>query len=229
MSTKHQIIITGGGDSDYFKKIDRQFKKLLPAKSNIFLVPLASSRKNHAYCLHRIKETFSQLNFNHIKVCSNLKSLDYGLLTLFHAVYIDGGNTYKLTKLARESNFQKQLKKFLDEGGVVNGDSAGGILLGKYVDTAKIGDIADRNTVRLTDFSGLNLLKGWSVHCHFHPETEMGEVSDYVKERGKTLALTDKTAIYLNGKEGKVIGRGDLYIFKKKHVEIVRPGERFSL
>lgn len=223
-----QIIITGGGDSKYFKQIDRRFKKVLPPLSNIMLIPVATNRRNHSYCLKRIKETFDQLKFNKIDVCSDLKKLDYARLELFHAIYIDGGNTFKLIDEIRKSNFKNNLKKFVLKKGIINADSAGAIILGKNISSAKIGKIADKNTVNISRFQGLNLLYDYSVHCHFDPEDEMEDLIELSKKTA-VIALTEKTAIYLNNKSGEVIGLGSLYIFKNKKVKIIKPKGKFKL
>lgn len=223
-----QIIITGGGDSKFFKQIDRRFKKLLPPLSNIMLIPVATNRRNHTYCLKRIKETFDQLKFNKVDVCSELKKLDYSKLELFHAIYIDGGNTFKLIEEIRKSNLKKHLQKFIDKKGIINADSAGGIILGKSIATANIGKIADKNTVNITRFQGLNLIHNYSVHCHFDPTEEMDELIKFSK-KSSVLALTEKTAIHLNNRNGEVIGLANLYIFKNGKYRIIKPKGKFKL
>jgi dipeptidase E len=80
----------------------------------------------------------------------------------FGGIFIGGGNTYMLLKLVRESGFDKKLVKYLDDGGVVFGGSAGAIIMGKSIATC--GDI---NNIGLSDLSGLDLLGGASVLCHY--------------------------------------------------------------
>lgn len=224
-----QIILTGGGDSKYFKSIDRKFKKLMPALSNIMLIPVATNRRNHSYCLKRIKETFDQLKFNKISVCSELDKLKYDTLELHHALYIDGGNTFKLIQSIRNSNFKKLVTKFIAKNGIINADSAGAIVLGKNISTALIGKIADKNSVQINKYQGMNMLYNYSIHCHFDPKEEMQELLKFSKLKGATLALTEKTAIYLNGRKGEVIGLGHLYIFKNGKLKVIKPKERFNL
>lgn len=220
--------MTGGGDSSYFKQIDRRFKKLLPQLSNIMLIPVATNRRNYSYCLKRIKETFDQLKFNKIDVCSDLKGLNYTNLELFHAIYIDGGNTFKLIDEIRKSNFKKLLVKFIQKDGIINADSAGAIVLGKNIKTALIGKIADKNSVNITRYQGLNLIYNYSIHCHFEPKEELQDLIE-LSYKESILALTEKTAIYLNNKNGEVIGLGSLYLFHQGKYKIIKPKGKFKL
>jgi peptidase E len=225
----HQFILTGGGDSSCFKLIDLQFKKLLPPQANILLIPVASKRKNHAYCLRRIKYTFKHLKFNKVKLCDDLQTLSWDYLSLFHAIYIDGGNTFLLANYLHQSSLKKLFIKFLDQQGVINADSAGAIVLGKNILTAQIGENPDQMKMKLSHYRGLNLLNGWNVHCHFDPETEREEVLDYSKRFGKTLCLTESTAIFIKNNRGLVIGIGDLYLVSQTKIITIKPGQSFKL
>jgi dipeptidase E len=224
-----QIILTGGGDSEHFKQIDRQFKKLMPKKSNILLIPVATNRKNHRYCLRRIQETFSQLEFNKVDVCSDLEHMSWKHTELFHAIYIDGGNTFKLMSEIRNSKFKLILKKFINNGGIINADSAGAIVLGKNIKTASIGKIADKNSIKLTSFRGLDLINNHNIHCHFDHKNEKDQLITFSIKYGPTLALTERTAVYINNKKLTVIGKSKLYYYKNGKEVIIEPKNSINL
>jgi dipeptidase E len=77
---------------------------------------------------------------------------------------VGGGNTFKLLRDFRKSGFDKLLLKFHKAGGHIYGGSAGAIILGKTIATAKH---ADKNEVELTNLKGLNLAKNFAVWCHY--------------------------------------------------------------
>jgi dipeptidase E len=224
-----EIILTGGGDSDYFKQIDRHFKKLMPKKSNILLIPVATNRRNHQYCLRRIQQTFSQLEFNKISVCSDLKDLKWEHVELFHSIYIDGGNTFKLMHEIRNSKFKNIIYKFINSGGIINADSAGAIVLGKNIRTASIGKIADKNSIKLDNFRGLNLLNNYNIHCHFDYKNENDQLKNFSKKYGNTLALTEKTACYIKDNKLLVIGRAPIHLYKNGVEKTYNPKQILTL
>lgn len=224
-----EIILTGGGDSKFFRQIDRQFKKILPKKSNILLIPVATNRKNYRYCLRRIQDTFEQLEFNKIDVSTDLTKLNWKLLELFHALYIDGGNTFKLISEVRNSKFKNLLNKFLENGGILNADSAGAIILGKNIKTASIGSIADKNTIQIKKYHGLNILNNYNVHCHYNFKEEKTQIKNFSLKSGDTIALTEKTAIYIKNNKITVLGLAPLYIYRNGIEKIIKPKETFIL
>jgi len=224
-----EFILTGGGDSMYFKKIDRHFRKLMPKKSNILLIPVATNRRNHRYCLKRIQDTFSQLEFNKIDVISDLQELSWRHTQLFHAIYIDGGNTFKLINEIRKSSFKKIIIKFLNNGGIINADSAGAIILGKNIRTASIGSIADKNSIKIKNFSGLNLLNNYNIHCHFDYNEEKELLILFSKKYGDTIALTESSSVYIKNNKVFVIGRSPIYLYKSGKEKIIRPSETIIL
>lgn len=225
---KHKIILTGGGDSKHFRDIDLKFKSWLPPRCNILLVPLGTNRKNHNYALKRIKSTFKVLKFNNIAVCSDLSNLSWDFLSLFHAVYIDGGNTFTLMHHIQQAKVNKLFKKFLDHGGIINGDSAGAIVLGKKVDSAYFGEVADRNRAGLKDYSGLNFLSHWHIHCHY-TEDEKEEIKDYVKSGRKLIALPDNGAVAVHGDKLRVIGKSSIVLYHRNKNIVIKPGKSIDL
>ncbi len=227
---KGVFILTGGGDSKYFKEIDLYFKSLMPEKSNILLIPLASNRRNHAYCLKRIKTTFRQLKFNKIDVCSDLTKLDAHYLSLFHAIYIDGGNTYQLLQALKVANTKKLFTTFLAKGGIINADSAGAIVLGRNIKTAAIGEHADDKKIDLKSYLGLNFFYGLNIHCHYRPDFEQNEVLAFSSKYGPTLCLTERTSLSIIASKVQVIGQDSAYLFSKDGtIRQIKPNKKFNI
>ncbi|MCR9205606.1 MAG: peptidase E, partial [Halobacteriovoraceae bacterium] len=125
-----KLIMTGGGDSLHFEEIDQFFINLLDKDANLLFIPLAGDPDSWEDGLSRIKQTFSTIQFSKIEMCLDLSKLRWKKLKKFDAIYIDGGNTFDLMEEIHHTHFYELLHRFLHHGGVVNGDSAGAIILG---------------------------------------------------------------------------------------------------
>ncbi len=221
-----KLIMSGGGDSENFVELDKHFLSLLPNNPNLLLIPMAGEPETYDDALDRIVDTFSTIHFKNIEMCLDLNELDWDYLKNFHAIYIDGGNTFRLMDQVRKSHFYELLKKFIFNGGVVNGDSAGAIILGSHLETAHFGDEGDENETELICYQGLTLLGNIAIHCHYQDHEEQ-EILDFVHEFGiPVIALNEAAGISIINGILKVIGRMkvDLYTLNGK-IEIQPKGE----
>ncbi len=233
-----KLIMTGGGDSEHFEAADHYFAELFYEDPHLLFIPLAGDPKNFNDGLERIKETFSTIHFERIEMCLSLADLDWKYLRLFDAIYIDGGNTFTLMEEIRNTHFYELLHQFIHHGGVVNGDSAGAIILGSHLETAHFGDTPDENETDVISYQGLNLLGNYAIHCHYL-DCEKTEVQDFVTEYGfPVIALYENTAVSVidhlqeDGRfkrELTVIGDAPAVIFRPHRTLVVRPGDKFLL
>ena len=83
-------------------------------------------------------------------------------------IYVTGGNTFTGLKLLRDSGFDKEIIKYVKNGVVYLGKSAGTHIVTKNIEHV-IG--YDPNDVGLTNFEGLGLFDGVVV-CHYSEERE---------------------------------------------------------
>lgn len=217
--------MTGGGDSHHFNEIDQNFINLLPSGARLLFIPLAGDEEDWANGLERITDTFSTIEFGHIEMCLNLSELNWNYLQYFHAIYIDGGNTFKLMEHVRQTHFYELIHRFIYHGGVVNGDSAGAIILGSHLETAHFGDFGDDNDSDIISYQGLNLLGPYAIHCHYE-EKEDPEIELFVQNYGfPVIALHENTAIKFTNQEMEVIGENKAVIFSREKIDVF-PGER---
>lgn len=103
-------------------------------------------------------------------------------------IYVTGGNTFTGLKLIKESTFDEQIKKYLDNGVIYLGRSAGA-----HIATKNIEHILnyDSNEVGLIDYNGLELFDGILV-CHYC-EDRMNMYEQLIKEnRYKVYNLTNQ-------------------------------------
>lgn len=74
-------------------------------------------------------------------------------------IHLSGGNTYYFLKHLRKAKMLGELKKFLKNGGVLTGLSAGGIIMTKTIGLAGIPDFdRDENDENLKNLDGMNLV-----------------------------------------------------------------------
>jgi dipeptidase E len=222
-----QLIITGGGESTHFHQIDQKFISLLEQnkKSSLLYIPCAVSTDKHSAGLDRIRDVFSSISFERIEMCSDLSQLDWPYLESFGGVYIDGGNTFELMSNIRNTHCFELFHRFLHNGGLINGDSAGAIVLGAHLETAHFGTVGDENDVGVISYQGLGFLGSCSIHCHYN-ESEDEEILDFSNTYGfQVMALEHNTAVLIQDYRLLVVGDGNLSLFIKGVKSILKPGD----
>jgi dipeptidase E len=221
--------MTGGGDSRHFLEIDKQFIKLLSKSATLLFIPLAGDKRSWKNSLARIVQTFSTISFKKIESCSNLHDLTWDYLKNFDAIYIDGGNTFQLMDFIRDTHAFELLHRFIHQGGIINGDSAGAIVLGSHIETAHFGLNGDQNKAGVISYQGLNLLGNWAIHCHYK-KSENKEIKNFVKDFGfPVLALHDESSVYIKERRLKVIGKKSVTVFTDKEIKVIKSGTSFYL
>jgi len=208
-----KLFLAGGGSGDKSKQIDSAFVKTIKKRNPIFYIPLA---RNPPYgsCLDWITSSFARFGLKNFKMARSIKDLKNVKLKRYSAVYIGGGNTFKLLRDIKKIGFDKKLKTYLKKGGVCYGGSAGAIIFGKDIELA--GVIDDKKRVRIRDLSGLDVLGGFSVYCHYEKKYEK-KIKAYVKRNSApVIALPENSGVIIEGKIMKPIGKGKPIVFLPK-------------
>jgi len=168
------IYLSGGGDETKTTVIDSAFLQSLPS-SNILYIPIAKSADMNGYkkSLAWITSKLSKLSKNPLNITMLLDLKRSINPSEFSAVYIGGGNTYKLLHLMRASNFERMLKDYIGKDGIIYGASAGAVLLGQDISTYIEDKYLDENVKSgYIDERGLGLVGNYSVLTHFHENHE---------------------------------------------------------
>lgn len=225
------LILTGGGESTHFHQIDKTFINLLEAnkKSSLLYIPCAIGPDKYTDGLDRIREVFSSISFERIEMCSDLSQLDWTYLESFGGIYIDGGNTFQLMSNIRNTHCFELFHRFLHNGGVINGDSAGAIVLGAHLETAHFGAVGDDNDAGVISYQGLGFLGAWSIHCHYN-ESEDEEILEFSNTYGfPIMALSENTSVLVQDYRVLVVGNGNLCLFLKGVKTTIKPGQSHPL
>lgn len=131
------------------------------------------------------------------------------VLRNFDIIYVQGGNTFYLLKCMRACGFKKVMKKLFREGVIYVGVSAGSVVVGKKVETAKW--YGDKNMAGIIDFSGLNFVP-FDIFVHYRPEHAeiIKNKIPKPKKRKNLKILQDGQAIFVLGKDVTFVGSGEV-------------------
>ena len=207
------LYLTGGGEQEDFKQLDRRFIQDLPHDAPILVVPLAMEEDEYEDALERAEDCFPHKKIHDIVLCEDVNQIPLDELLSYSAVFIEGGNTFKLIQAVRQSQFFQNLEQFLQQGKAIYADSAGAIVLGDNVKTAFLGEDADEDEAKLQDYRGLGLIGQWSVHCHYEAD-EAEDLQNLLYEVGTPiLALAEPVGVFIDGSHLEVFGKDSLEIF----------------
>lgn len=215
-----KLFLSGGGGKNDSKLLDEMFAKCLD-KKKILYIPIAMLQTEHSFaeCHIWIKSVFKDFGISDITMWTDLSGKKYEDLSGFEAIYIGGGNTFKLMDDLKKSKFDKFLKIFFVNGGIIYGGSAGAIILGD-----DIGTSSDNNDVGLKDLSGMKLLKGFSIWCHYKAEHDE-LLFDYVRNKKiPTIAIPEKSGIVFDEGKITIVGFESVFLFADNKKISFSPG-----
>ena len=213
-----KIFLCGGGGGEVAKKATIKFGSLIDKKKPLLYIPLAMEEYRYDSCLEWIKKEMSLINVTNIEMVTSGKELSEKNLEDYCAIYIGGGNTYKLLKDIKESNSFEKIQKYINNDGIIFGGSAGAIIFGKDIDSCRT---QDPNNVELKDTKGFDVLHGYSLLCHLNRNDKVkfdrDKNSAYLLEfskNNKTIYLPDDDTIFVNNNEITIIGNSDYRIYE---------------
>jgi dipeptidase E len=209
-----KIFLAGGGDAQLAKEIDNLYGSVVGQNAKVLYIPIAfECNDSYVSCLKWFENTYKRFGFK-TEMLVDLKGLDIEYLKKFDSIYIGGGNTFSLLHDIKYSGFYKTLKDFIALGKVVYGGSAGAIILGKDIGTSRLGTYPDENSIGLLDFTGLDVVNGFSLHCHYKKD-DYPNVEQFSKEHSlNILALTEQGGVYINGNDFIYIGEVESFLSK---------------
>lgn len=201
------IYLTGGGEQENFKELDRHFIDTLMNDAKILIIPQACEEDEYENILERLEESFKSEKIHSFTLCMAPESIEWDELSTYDVIMIEGGNTFKLINAIRETPFFALLKKFaFTENKSIYADSAGAILLGCDVKTAFLGEDGDEDHHKLQDYRGLDLIEPWSIHAHYEAE-DFEQLENLLYDSGNPIiALSEASGVLIE--DGKIISLG---------------------
>lgn len=156
------ILLGGGGTPEHTTLVDSAFCDMLETDRVLYL-PFAREAHEAEARLKELRESFGARRRILVDAWHDPAHPPRPLRT-YGALYIDGGNTFRLLAALTQHRLTNALTAFHLGGGLIYGMSAGAIVLGAEI---AIAAHFDPDTAGLTDRRGLNLLRGADVWPHY--------------------------------------------------------------
>ena len=215
-----KLYLSGGGSGkqNHFAYVN--FFRIIDKSKPILYIPLAMESTMYKSCYNWFKNEIKSYNFDKFEMVKSSLELSKLDLNNYSALFIGGGNTYRLlSELNKNDNIFK-IKKYLLNGGIVYGGSAGAIIFGKDIDGCKLMD--EKNDVNT---AGLNFINNYSLLCHFNNNNlklNKNYLTTYSK-KNKLLFLPEEDVLVISDNSIKIIGNHKYAIFDNQKMAIHSP------
>ena len=216
-----RLILAGGGDEKQSKVTDEFYLSKLGEEPKILFIPIAlKGIKDFNDCYSWISGIFTNTKIEMLTDFNQECDLNK-----YDTVYISGGNTYNLLEELNNSKFKENLVEFAKNNSIVYGGSAGAIILGKNILTS-----GDEDHTNLEDYSGINLIDGYSIWPHYRSEDEE-EIKEYISEFDEgIIAIPEESSLYVEDDQVWAVGEKNVVIYKNINwVEILEPNKKTFL
>lgn len=201
------ILLTSAG-----MNVRDEILKILPKPADqikiAHIITASKAEKDISY-LERESRIMGELGFNveEIDIEGKNENELRALLGGKDVIYVQGGNTFYLLKCVKESGFDKVVKELIDKGIIYIGVSAGSYIACPTIEMA-YWKHPDRNTVGLTDLTGLDLVP-FLLSAHFDPEYAPILKQEISKSKYAVRILEDNQAILVQDGSYKLVGKGE--------------------
>lgn len=231
-----RLILCGGGSGEQNALANNKLNEIIDNTKPILYIPLAIDENEHPYdsCYEWITGELSNVDVSHIDMVRSFEEIAAKKLEDYTALFIGGGNTYKLLLGLKQSGAFESIKTYIENDGIVIGGSAGAVIFGKDID---IISSMDPNEVDLTNTKGFDVLSGISIFPHYmNMKSKLTEeenrirtnkytesIIDFSLKNGAVYAIPEEDAVYVNGSTIEIIGTRNYYYFEngnKKEYEI---------
>ena len=215
-----KLYLSGGGSGkqNHFAYVN--FFRIIDKSKPILYIPLAMESTMYKSCYNWFKNEINSYNFDKFEMVKSSLELSKLDLNNYSALFIGGGNTYKLLSELKENDNINKIKKYLLNGGIVYGGSAGAIIFGKDIDGCKLMD--EKNDVST---EGLNFINNYSLLCHFNNNNlklNKKYLTTYSK-KNKLLFLPEEDVLVISDNTIKIIGNHKYAIFDNQKMAIHSP------
>lgn len=215
-----RLLLNGGGASPKTIEANKIFASIIDHSKPLLYIPLAMEKDKYPSCLEWITGEMKDVNLVGIDMVTSCEELASKDLNNYCAIFIGGGNTFKLLSDLKESGSFSKIKEFILNDGICYGGSAGTIIFGEDLESCMLDDT---NEVNLKDILGFDVLNGTSFLCHYTNRTEEKDKqsTEYLLElskRKKIIALPEEDTLHINGNHIEVIGTRPYYIFENGEI-----------
>ena len=209
-----KLFLCGGGCGKQIVDAMHKFEGMIDESKPILYIPLAMNENRYDGCAEWFAGEIKNINFGKFEMVRSSLELSQKNFDDYSALFIGGGNTFKLLSDINQNGNREKILDYLKNGGIVFGGSAGAIIFGKDINTCLYDD---GNKVGLKNTSGLNLLNGFSILCHLSPKSlskNMKQLKAF-SQKNKVIYLPEESVIFVNGKRPSLIGNSKYVVFNR--------------
>ena len=212
-----RLFLCGGGSGKQILNALSSFSRKLDKEKPILYIPLAMEESKYSSCYEWFNDEIKYMKLNSFEMITSSLELSNKYLSDYCAIFIGGGNTFKLLNEIKQYSNDKKIIEYLKNGGTVFGGSAGAIVFGKDINCCLLDD---GNNIGITDTSGFNFLNDYSILCHFKNKN-FKRNCEFLKEyskKQKLLYLPEEDVIVIDNNKIRIIGCKKYAIFKNGKV-----------
>ena len=208
----------------------------------LLYVPLAMDENEYPYddCYDWICEQLINVSVSRVDMVRTFDELYLKKLDDYCAIFIGGGNTYKLLKGLKESGSFEKIKNYINNNGIVFGGSAGAVIFGKDIN---IIAVMDENAVKFEDTTGFNVINNVSIFPHYTnrksrlSDEENNErhikftnaIIDFSNSVGSVIAYPEENTLFINDDVVEMIGDRDYYYIENGNIIKYRSSDLDSI
>ena len=210
------LFLNGGGCGEQIKGSYEVFKEKVDTSKPLLYIPLAMEKEKYPSCLEWITGELAEFHFPKIDMITSATELCDKNLDDYAALFIGGGNTYKLLAELKSCGAFQKIQAFLEQGGIVFGGSAGAILFGKSIDSCRH---ADPNKVGLKEVTGFNQVFGAYIGAHYpndNPIKTAEATANFTRVSfdAPVIALHEEDTLVIDKESARVVGSKPYHVFK---------------
>ncbi len=214
-----KLVLYSGGDEEDNLQLDRAFIDLLGKKNPVVtFIPSSSylsEQEFKSFVRHYSK--FKITRFIHFPVDVPFDRILFQEVMRSDAIHLAGGNTFYFLNSLRKSKLIKELRTFVQKGGLLTGLSAGAILMTENVEMAANPQFdRDENSVNISNLSALNLVD-FAFFPHFKNSARYDTFfKKFTRDTKKVIyACPDGAGLVVSGAELRFVG--SCYAFSNGH------------
>lgn len=232
-STK--LIIVGGGED---KKAGKEILKEIVERSGGEQSRIAVVTTATNYPLEvgeEYKELFYDLGAGRVETINLLSRQEANRRQVIKSlgglscIFFVGGDQLRISSLLGGTDFHKAIYRFMEEGGIIAGTSAGASMMSEIMVVEGIEeDAPKKSTIRLAP--GMGFLQGAIIDQHFNQRGRIGRLLGAVAQNPYPLGIgiDEDTAIVVNtSNEIQVIGSGVVTIVDGSEIEFTNISEQY--
>lgn len=208
-----KLFLCGGGSGKQILNALYKFSNILNKNKPILYIPLAMENNKYDSCYNWFENEINIINLDKFEIVKSSYELSKKDLDNYSALFIGGGNTYKLLSELKQYDNYNKIKKYLKGGGVVFCGSAGAINQSNRVMYKD-----DFDNFIMKDYAGLGLV---NINIFPHVELENQSLLEETKEISKDMPLILlPNDSFIRIKNGNMEIVGESYkLYKEKFVQ----------